>query len=494
MNAVPSASRLPPLALLGVFGVALLARLPGLGERSLWLDEDATLAAALAPDVPGVLARVRDVEVGKGPVYYLLLHAFCARFGTTETAVRLPSALLGAAGAAAVALWAMWLVRAFRAGGGRGPRPAADAAVAALAGLVFALHPVAVALGREARAFPLCHLALFLAAAGAVPAYLGGRETPAGARRAWRVGVPVLAALGVSSHLIAAFFAAGLLAAVLLGARALGRPLRPVALGAAAAAVLVLLQAPMTLVQMSVHVTHAAEFALGPRDLGHYARELLGGSPAAYLLLPAAIFTLASSCRSGPTRFAVVAAAVPAAALLLVQFLAAPVLRAGGARYLAFLIGPLAVLLGLGAALRRTTALCLAVVTVGALLLAVREGRAFERAHSEDWRAVGAALAAEARTGDVVVCHAGHAAGILGRYFRGPAPVVTAGGGIEETLADALGRRAPGGRLFLVLSHCGPLDEAERRAEAVLGPGIEIGSQFAIRVLRFSDGVSRGAR
>jgi len=135
---------------------------------------------------------------------------------------------------------------------------------------------------------------------------------------------------------------------------------------------------------------------------------------------------------------------------------------------------------------RRTLGVALAGFVLAALGVGIRAQRDFDRRYAEDWRAVAAVLTHEARAGDVIACHVGFVARPLLRCYDGVVPVIgLAGGDLPATLARAKELRSPGGRVFLVLSHAGALDETARRAEAALGPPDEIHSQFAIRVLRF---------
>ena len=76
-------------ALLLAAGAAL--RLLGLGTRSLWFDEAATLVVARAPlrEIPGLAARE---QVGS-PLYYFLMHGWLRLFSDPLLALRLFSAL-----------------------------------------------------------------------------------------------------------------------------------------------------------------------------------------------------------------------------------------------------------------------------------------------------------------------------------------------------------------------------------------------------------------
>jgi mannosyltransferase len=81
------------LALVLLLAAAL--RLLGLSTQSLWSDEGVTLLQAGAPSFSEVLARVSaDTHP---PLYFLMLHAWIARMGSSEAALRLPSVLAGLA-------------------------------------------------------------------------------------------------------------------------------------------------------------------------------------------------------------------------------------------------------------------------------------------------------------------------------------------------------------------------------------------------------------
>ncbi len=86
----------PYLVLLGgFFAVGLFLRLDRLGAQSLWFDE--ADAVILARRTLGVLIGNLAAAGQNGPLYTLFMHLWMAVFGTSEVAVRLPSALAGAA-------------------------------------------------------------------------------------------------------------------------------------------------------------------------------------------------------------------------------------------------------------------------------------------------------------------------------------------------------------------------------------------------------------
>lgn len=83
------------VALTGFLAVGLFLRLDELGRQSLWFDEADVVVRAQAP----LTTILRDfVTAGQnGPLYTLFLHGWTALWDTSEVAVRLPSALAGAA-------------------------------------------------------------------------------------------------------------------------------------------------------------------------------------------------------------------------------------------------------------------------------------------------------------------------------------------------------------------------------------------------------------
>ena len=89
--------------------MAAVLRLFRLGHQSLWVDEIITWYSATA-SVPMTLSRL--LENVHGPLYSLMLHAWCSVAGESEWALRLPSALMGIALVPAIAwLSGRWLGR-----------------------------------------------------------------------------------------------------------------------------------------------------------------------------------------------------------------------------------------------------------------------------------------------------------------------------------------------------------------------------------------------
>lgn len=78
----------------GILGLALAARIYGIGQAPLWHDEAYTFLAAAASPAEIVDLLKRD---SAPPLYYFLLHVWIALFGESEPALRLLSTLISVA-------------------------------------------------------------------------------------------------------------------------------------------------------------------------------------------------------------------------------------------------------------------------------------------------------------------------------------------------------------------------------------------------------------
>ncbi|MEU9826766.1 glycosyltransferase family 39 protein [Micromonospora chersina] len=176
--------------------LTLVVTVTGIGHAQPWRDELATWSAATRP-VPDLVRLAGTIDAATGP-YYLLMHGWTALFGTSPTALRLPSALAMAGAAALTARLGARLA---------GPR------AGLLAGLLLTVLPVTSRYGQEARPYALATLLAVLATLLLVGAL--GRPT-------WRrcTGYAVaVAALGLL-HLIAlTLLAAHALVVLLVAAR-----------------------------------------------------------------------------------------------------------------------------------------------------------------------------------------------------------------------------------------------------------------------------------
>jgi mannosyltransferase len=122
----------PPILL------TLVVTLIGIDQRQFWRDEHATWWASTLP--LGLLRRlVENIDMVLLP-YYLLMHVWVSVFGTSEIAMRLPSALLISLAAGLLALIGRRLL---------------DAPAGLLAGLLFALVPAVSRYGAEARPYAM---------------------------------------------------------------------------------------------------------------------------------------------------------------------------------------------------------------------------------------------------------------------------------------------------------------------------------------------------
>ena len=87
--------------------LALVLALIQIGDRSLWLDEGATIA--IVSQHGSALWRAIAHDGGNMFGYYLLIHVIKVLFGTSLVLLRLPSALADGATAAIVAAIALRL-------------------------------------------------------------------------------------------------------------------------------------------------------------------------------------------------------------------------------------------------------------------------------------------------------------------------------------------------------------------------------------------------
>jgi uncharacterized membrane protein len=226
------------LALLAILGAALLLRLALLDRTSLTLDEGFT-RYWIEHGQAFLWGEGRHLETNP-PLYFSLLHGWAGLFGTSDVALRFPSAM------ASVALVAM---------GGWLGRQVAGRAAGLLAAALLAIWPLSLWHGIEAR--PVALVPLFEAVA-LIGAFLwvrrvAGRPVLAQAR-ARVVAVPfALVVLGcvaaIHTHATALFFTAAL-GVTLAGALILRRGATLSDLGpvVAAGALIGLLSAPQLLV------------------------------------------------------------------------------------------------------------------------------------------------------------------------------------------------------------------------------------------------------
>jgi mannosyltransferase len=140
-----AAPRTRELLMVGaVLLVAVLLRLPSLGQASLWLDEMWSIATSRL-SWPSLLSVVLH-EDSNASLYYALLHVWM-HLGTSEASVRLLSVLVGVATA-----WAVYLLG----------RRLAGARVGLVASLLVAVNGFHIQYSQEARSYSLVVLLVTL--------------------------------------------------------------------------------------------------------------------------------------------------------------------------------------------------------------------------------------------------------------------------------------------------------------------------------------------
>ncbi len=193
-----------PRALIALTALAAALRLPTLGSQSLWLDE--VLTAQLARGDLGELFHQVAEQEANPPLFYLVEWLWTRVAGTSEFALRFPSAVCGIA-----------LVPVAYA---IGRRLASERAGTALAALV-AVHPLLVYYSQEARGYA----AVALACAAGFLCFLGAIEGRRGA-----LGWAIASAVALGCHYFA-IFPVAIEAVVLLAVR--GRGALPAVAGVA---------------------------------------------------------------------------------------------------------------------------------------------------------------------------------------------------------------------------------------------------------------------
>jgi mannosyltransferase len=180
------AERLLVPAIPGILG--LVTGVYHLGAPPLWRDEAATKAIA-SRSVGQILATMPHDDVVHG-AYYLVAHVFLRLLGSSNHALRLPSAIAAAVACAVTALVAQRLA----AGGGRWY----PALTGVTAGAVLALLPAMIRYAQEARSYAIVTML------AAIAGYLLLRAVDGGGRPWW-------AAYGAAVFLTGLFNVFGLL-------------------------------------------------------------------------------------------------------------------------------------------------------------------------------------------------------------------------------------------------------------------------------------------
>jgi len=438
--------------------------------------------------VEDLFRRVAEYETGKGAAYFLSLRWWTAMFGESELGLRLPSAILGSLASVAGALWAALLAQTLaHTGEERAVSRRRVLLVAGVAGVVLSLHPTLVMLGREARSYAFSHFFLLLSALLSVHAYL---QAESRWTRGARIACPVTAALGASAHLFSLAFLIGVVLATGAAMRARRCRFGPLAIGAAAFAVLLLTQAPLTLGHVKTTYLGGETLpTVGPRDVIHYALDVFGGKPGVFVVGTLALWSFAFGRRDPVVRFGLVAALVAAVIAALGEAMV-PTLALGGARYLVWGAFLIPVLLAGLSGLRREHGAIAMLALAGALAVSLVRRHDFEDRYREDWRAASRAMESVESHAVQILCHRGMVVRPLRHYYRGSSPLHSCRFvGSPESPCDCIDTARDairGGRAaFLVWSHAEPWESRREEFEAALGPATVVHEQYAIRVLRF---------
>ncbi|MBN1591847.1 MAG: glycosyltransferase family 39 protein [Candidatus Coatesbacteria bacterium] len=180
---------------IGLVLVLLLAaylRFDGLGRNSLWLDECSVANHALAGGLGDIIDRVaHDIHP---PLLYFQAYLTIEIFGKSESALRLPSAILGIA----ACLFTYLLARSF-----------VGRSSAILAAFLMAICPLAIYNSQQLR--PYSHLSFMGALAAFAMIKLAQK------RSVWRTtGIALLFAAMLYTHYVAIFFIISLVASFLV--------------------------------------------------------------------------------------------------------------------------------------------------------------------------------------------------------------------------------------------------------------------------------------
>lgn len=473
------ARRLLPVVAI-VLLIATGARLYRIDAQSLWNDEGNSLRLAERSPSDLIDATARDIHP---PGYYLTLKAWIALAGTSELALRLPSAFAGVLMVAAVIALGRRLF---------------GATAGALAGLMAALSPLAVYYGQETRMYALLGLCAALSMAVFVE-WLARIERDRAAW-GWALALALVNAAGLYTHYAYPFtlLAQGVMFALWLAWRGRRRTWRRALMVYVALNLLALVLfapwLPTAWEQLTTWPAAETGIPLSERLRASLSAITAGGTvrdlPWRALIAPGllALGMLVGGARSGrelPRGWRTllppvwIAAAVgglmlsgayrPANLKFLVPASAAAALwMAGGAagwwmaltrRGRMWGLIPLALIGIVPAAQLRT-------------LDALYHDPAAAR---DDYRAIAAQLARDARPGDAIILDAPNQIEVFSYYYDGPAPVYGLprglGGDDAQTAAEVAALLARHERIFVLF-----WGEDERDPNRVVQAALDAGA------------------
>ena len=394
---------------------ALIFRLPGLGTRSLWIDElysewfAARTFTELWRDVPTYETHP--------PFYYTLLKLWTLLFGNSEAGLRSLSLVLSLATILLVA------VAGRLAGAGRRGEMAG-----LLGAALLAVNYANIRDAQNVRPYALQAFVCTVAVAAALVLVMRllRNATASGPRESWLVPAVVLglfAGIGLWIHNTGFFIAFGIWSglALSLAVTPAGQRLRHFAIFFAAGVLALLVwapYAPIFIAQSQAFMGLA--FWLTPKFRDLYSAWLLlvgDGRPVAVLTAALLAFGLWRLFRCAPA-LALVAAAIlllPLYATLAVSFTMKPIYIQ---RLFAWMVplGLSVIAFGIVTAARRRwvgVVIALAVLSIAAARSIADQGRPID-----DWKAIAAEIARNARPGDVVIAVPAEGSVAVGYYAR----------------------------------------------------------------------------
>lgn len=406
-----------PLAPAAILFAAVLVRSWALGSKSLWFDETFSVFVSRQPflDIP----RLLSAYDAHPPLYYLLLHAWMRLFGSSETAIRVPSVTISLA----VVLLTFLLARRL-----------AGTGVGLLAGVLMAFSPFQVMAAREARMYPF--LTAFILAAS----YALWVALERGRRRHW-IAYGACMLLGFYTHNFA-FLVAAAHALYVLRFHRKSPQLRAWALALAAAVILYLpwlpsvfpqlatlrswpnIRGPFTLTNLT-DLIGMLSFGGELFGMGTYFRlGVLGPEYRAALLLPFLLLATFGAARLGAgKRFYVLSyLVVPVGVVGLISLWWNIFYQ----RYFSFVLPPFVILLAAGVFAvadavqgprRRAAAVSLLLVVAsfnGPALVDLYRAK-----HAYDWRGAAQHVSAHARADDFILYIPAFARIAFEYYYRG---------------------------------------------------------------------------
>lgn len=202
------------IGLIAVLALAAVLRFGGLGDEAIWMDEAATLWFS---DLDwGYLWKEIPKFENHPPLYYMLLKAWRMIAGSSELAIRVPSALASLGVVVFLFIAGRVVGQTLGAGGSGDVAPRQGWSLGLLAGALAALSGFQITFAEEARPYAFAALGVAAMMAGALR-IVCDPERAEGTRSLWALTALVLGmAITIWSHVLG-IVAAGLLGVFLIG-------------------------------------------------------------------------------------------------------------------------------------------------------------------------------------------------------------------------------------------------------------------------------------